>query len=168
MTPFLRRLGPALAGLAFLAVTGCELPGVAWLPDSSGIVFTENKGTRLVHYDLKKKARRVIVNDTGTRTTWPAVSPDGKQVAVARWTAIPGKASQLQVILYNLDGKEAHRSRAYAWRPLETQKVELGPTHLFWGRADKLLVWTGEETAIYDPFHATLVKGFATYSLLTC
>jgi hypothetical protein len=157
MTSSLSRLGPAAAALAFLAA-GCNMPGVAWLPDSSGFVFTEAKGARVVHYDVKKKARRVVVTDTGTRTIWPAVSPDGKQVAVARWAQFPDRTSQLQVTLYDLDGKMAHRSRAYPWSEARANQPEVGLTCLFWARADKLVVFTGEDTALYDPFQNTLVR----------
>src|SRR5262245_11506265 len=158
MVPLLRRLGPAVAGLAFLAAAGCAMPGLAWLPDSSGFIFTDKKGARVVHYDLKKKARRVVVADTSTRTVWPAVSPDGKQVAVARGEALASRPSQLQVTLYRLDGKGAHRSKGLPWKECQTNAGEVAPTFLFWARVDKVLVFTGEETAIYDPFHNTLVR----------
>ncbi len=53
--------------------SGCY-PGIAWLPDSSGFVYTGGKDERqLLLYDLKTKASRVVVADVGG-PAWPAVS----------------------------------------------------------------------------------------------
>src|SRR5262249_42323137 len=111
-----------------------------------------------VHYDLRKMARRVLVADTGTRTLSPAVSPDGKQVAVARWALTSDRSSQLQITVYHLDGKEAHRSRAYPWNFNGGDQAAPSPTSLFWPGADKIVVLAGQDTALYDPFQNTLVR----------
>jgi hypothetical protein len=70
----------AIVGLAVLA-SGC-VNGVGWLPNASGFVYPTNK-CQLVLFDLKTKAAKVLVADTGTNTYWPAVSPNGKRIAVA-------------------------------------------------------------------------------------
>src|SRR4051794_40833832 len=63
---------------------GC-IPGVGWLPDSSGFVYTGgNEKKQLLLFDVKKKTRTVLVNDVGG-PTWPAVSPDGKHIAVMQF-----------------------------------------------------------------------------------
>src|SRR5262249_30152201 len=91
------RLLLVAAALALTAGAGC-VPDVAWLPDSSGIVYTttdwpatdrdappKRPNGRLVHYDLAKKKSRTIA-ETGTDTIQPALSPDGKRAAVAGMT----------------------------------------------------------------------------------
>src|SRR5262249_59276197 len=60
--------------------------------------------------------------------------------------------------LCRLDGKVAHRWKVLPWKECQTNAGEVAPTFLFWARVDKVLVFTGEETAIYDPFHNTLVR----------
>src|SRR5262245_22533350 len=67
----------ALAAVA----SGC-VNGVGWLPDSSGFVYATDR-QQLVLFDLKTKSSEVLVANTGTNTYWPAVSPDGKRIAVA-------------------------------------------------------------------------------------
>src|SRR5437763_974416 len=79
-----------LAGVSLLLTltSGCY-PGIAWLPDSSGFVYTGGKdGRQLLLYELKKKASRVIVADAGG-PAWPAVSPDGKRIAVVHSKPVP-------------------------------------------------------------------------------
>jgi hypothetical protein len=141
--------------LALLAGTGCEVENVAWLPDSSGFVYTRN-GSQLIHYDLKTRTRRVVVKDTKTRTPWPAVSPDGKRVAVARSVSTFGKPDTLQVIVYSLSGKEQQRSATFhGGRGKARVNDGLNSTYLGWSPdGDKLLVYVWGEhgcwMAIYD------------------
>src|SRR5580658_1466530 len=82
--------------LASIASMGC-IPTVVWLPDSGGIIYTttdwpgldggsfipkELQG-RLIQYDLKTKSARTIAK-AETNTIQPALSPNGKRIAVAR------------------------------------------------------------------------------------
>jgi hypothetical protein len=122
-------------------VVGC-VPRVVWLPDSSGLVFTENKGKRLVRYDLKQKKKLVLVEDTGTRTVGPDVSPDGAQVAVARWKRKLDKAGKLQVVVYSIKGKEEWRSPDFDWEDSRVAEG-LGKTSVRWLAKDHLLVIAG-------------------------
>ena len=69
-----------LAGV-ILASAGC-VPGAAWLPDSSGLVYTSQKG-ELRLFDVAAGKVQVVAK-TDTQTIWPAVSPDGQRFAVAR------------------------------------------------------------------------------------
>ena len=105
-TPWLRRFLTSLALAAGLASSGC-VPGVGWLPDSSGIIYTGGKKyERLLHYDLAEGKPKVLVADTGAPTLWPAISPDGQKIAVAK-VSLEGKdRATVQVILYGRDGKE--------------------------------------------------------------
>src|SRR5262249_52509859 len=133
-TPWLRRFFTGLALAAGLASAGC-VPGVCWLPDSSGIIYTGGKKyDRLLQYDLAEGKPKVLVADTGAPTLWPAVSPDGRKIAVAR-VGIDGKdRATVQVILYGRDGKELKRSKVFPW--VETKK---GPGELAPGKEEKPL-----------------------------
>jgi hypothetical protein len=166
LAPHVRRLAAALALVAALGTTGC-VPGAAWLPDSSGILYTTGKEfTRLIHYDLAKKEQRVLVADTGAPTLWPAVSPDGKHVAVARLHVKENKGpATIQVIVYGLDGKEVRRSKVFPWadktKPGSPSDQWPGlPAQLFWGPKDKgILLSDGANNAgIYDPTEDRLIN----------
>ena len=118
-TPWLRRFFTGLALAAGLASAGC-VPGVGWLPDSSGIIYTGGKKyDRLLHYDLAEGKPKVLVADTGAPTMWPAISPDGRKIAVAK---------------VGIDGKELKRSKVFPW--VETNK---GPGELAQAKGDRPL-----------------------------
>jgi hypothetical protein len=112
---------------------GCVPDAVIWLPDSSGVIYTDKDGARLNHYDLGKKATRVICADTGTRTPWPAVSPDGSRVAVCRVVTIQPpnsktETTESQIIIYALDGTEVHRSRIHQAQEPSEANAKAGET----------------------------------------
>jgi hypothetical protein len=157
------RLLLVAAALALTAGAGC-VPDVAWLPDSSGIVYTttdwpaadrdapKRPNGRLVHYDLAKKTRRTIA-ETGTDTIQPALSPDGERVAVAGMTWESGKIPTLRVIVYDLAGKEVHRSKALLWgeEPQGDVGFEKYP-QLFWApQGNRVLVHANKHSGIYTP-----------------
>jgi hypothetical protein len=140
--------------------TGCYTE-VVWLPDSSGFIYTTPEG-RLVRYDVTTEKRQVLVADTGTKTTLPALNPEGKRVAVARLlgqskvrdAGVEVGLDTLEVIVYDLDGKELQHSPQAVWRKdgLYGRKGGHisnpdGYTVLLWGpkgNEDKL--------AIFEPF----------------
>jgi hypothetical protein len=142
---------------ATLSLCGC-INGVGWLPDSKGFVFTTDSGA-LVLFDLDKRAPRVLVADTKSNTYWPAVSPDGKQVAVARLDIDAAKKGHLQVLVYDLAGKLVHESPRFAWGQAAAGNVDSAntATQLFWEpQGKKVLVYgstraTHGVTGIYDP-----------------
>ena len=150
-----------LLSLTLLGVTGCGMPnGVVWLPDSSGIIYSDKEGSRLVQFDLAKQASRVVVGDTNTHTTWPGLRADGKRVAVAKVEEFKTKDSNrskfcTQVFIYELDGTLAKQSRVhesfrkYDEPSKETETVS-HPAALNWaGPEDKIIV-AGGQAAIYD------------------
>src|SRR5205085_11200293 len=128
-TSFPRRLALLAAALLPALAAGC-LPNATWLPDSTGFVYTGgDHKDKLYLYDLDKKAARVLV-EKGAGPAWPAVSPDGKRIAVALRTD-DGTNVNLEVIVFDRDGKELHRSDKMNWA-----KHQVGPDKLaaqaFW------------------------------------
>jgi hypothetical protein len=108
-----RRLAWLLLASSCLFAPGCEEN--VWLPDSSGFVFVRRDHC-LVHYDLATKTERVIVKhdwlcatDDSFVMDRPAVSPDGKQVALVRHTS-SRDAETAQILTYDLSGKPIHAS----------------------------------------------------------
>lgn len=175
-TPCSPRVRVATALLVLLANIGC-VPDVAWLPDSSGIIYTtthwqsqrssalpEERNGWLMHFDLAKRTpRRIAKTDTGTingseakiwnsATIQPAISADGKRIAVARLNVTQEQAPTLQVVVYDLRGKEVHRSKTFEWGK-KTKGVigREGYPQLFWApQGNKLLVQAAGTTGICD------------------
>jgi hypothetical protein len=151
----------ALAGLALAAGPGC-VPGVAWLPDSSGFIYSGgNNFQQIVHFDLASNKKHVLVADTKAPTMWPAVSPDGRRIAVARRTGEKKEASTLQVLLYDRRGKEVQRSKVFDWRKPIAGNF-LGPrggVQLFWSPdGGQLLIGADNTTGIYHLKKDHLIK----------
>lgn len=154
--PF-KHLWLALLG-GVLLLPGC-INGVSWLPDSSGFVYTTSKG-ELILFDLKSKSKKTLVANTKSNTYWPAVSRDGKRIACASLKHERGKQGKLQIVLFDLTGKEVHRSPTFAWGAAPDKDLgedDGNMTQLFWApEGDKILVYgsthgTHGTTGIYDP-----------------
>jgi hypothetical protein len=146
---------PRIAGLVLflLLIAGCDLKhdSVTWLPDSSGFVYTAGKGTQLHLYDVGKRASRSLVAGLDGRTPCPAVSPDGRQIAVA-CVRVKGNAGTIQVLRYDLTGKEQHRSRVLSWNNDEVEPTEVKDADLCWSPDGRKLLIVCPElgTAVYD------------------
>lgn len=136
-----------LFAILFL-LPGC-FPGIAWKPDSSGFVYTDKKGSRLLDFDLKTNKPRVLVADTGTHTSWPALSPDGKRIAVARHETRKGRTARAQVILYSAAGKEERRSTWFEFQTKPSNADNVEETVLIWGTPNRVLLLS-EGTNLYD------------------
>ena len=115
----------AFAGL-FLSQSGCW-PGIAWLPDSSGFYFTAGQShEKLMFFDVAAKKTRVVVADTKGHTLWPAVKPDGKEIAVARLLS-KQNGPAVQLAFFSPHGKELRVSKAF---PVETKSPWTSSTNL--------------------------------------
>jgi hypothetical protein len=131
-------------------LVGCR-PGVTWLPDGSGLLYTEKDGSRLVTYSITKKARRVVAADTGTNTLLPAVSPDGKYFAVGRAVANKNNPPSVQIFLFTADGAISKKTSVYAVGKSDPQLQagQLLNVVLAWGRQNTLLGCLGEVEATF-------------------
>ncbi|MFO0841971.1 MAG: hypothetical protein U0797_06155 [Gemmataceae bacterium] len=141
----LRRLIPVVV-LSFAA--GCG-HGVAWRADSSGFLYTDKGGSRVVAFDLKTKSSRPVVTDAETKTFLPGLSPDGKRLAVARLEHPKGAKPRLQVRIYSTEGKEERRS---TWSVREgdvSQADRLEEVYLYWTPQDRIIL-VAEGVCIYD------------------
>ncbi len=149
--PLPRRAFP-LALLAFaLASVGC-VPNVAWLPDSSGFVYTGGRGGKqLMAFDLAgKKARVLVADDVGPG--WPALSADGKRIALAQH-CVRGRVLSLTVHVFDRDGKRLHRSKELPWGKRLKSGGRQFPSvaQVAWSpRGDRLLLGDDAQTGIYD------------------
>jgi hypothetical protein len=124
---------------------------------------------QLVRYDVVTGKRQVLVADTGTLTALPAVSPDGKRVAVARLfnrakkdpdSLVSPAPDKLVVIVYDLEGKELHRSPELVWRKEGNYEAGCteGATALSWGpkgNEDKLAIFE----LSWEALHPELTSG---------
>lgn len=139
---------------------GC-VPNGVWLPDSSGYVYTAGKeGKQIMMVDIGRRQARVVVQNTGAATAVPAISPDGKQIAIAQHMVRPDEDNQVQVIVYDVAGKEVERSEKLSLdeKGSKEQQPKLHP-EVYWApQGDRLLLLAGNLPGIYDLKKKTLTK----------
>jgi len=128
-----------------------------WLPDSSGFVFIRSDHC-LVHFDLATKTERVIARHDWLCTDVdelpgdrPAVSPDGKQVAVVRHMS-SSRLETVQILAYDLSGKAAHVSPEIAL----PGHADLSPTPV---TKSGLAFWSPDGQRILFYVEARLARG---------
>src|SRR5262249_37309966 len=142
-----------------LLAAGCIPLGMVWLPDSSGFIYPAGQNAhQIMFYDAAKREHRVLIEDTGATTLFPGLSPDGKRIAVARIYLGEDNSEMAQVVIYDKDGKELHRSPETKWRQAQAQKKEENVgTIVFWDRAGKRVLFSAPfqgndvQTGLYDP-----------------
>jgi len=107
-----------LLAFVLFVLTGCfeeYIVNVAWLPDSSGIIFADKIGTQVVRYDLARRARKVLVQDTNRHAWQVAVNPEGTRFAYAKVIHSTRKDSDTSDLSYqvttgDLDGQKQKQS----------------------------------------------------------
>jgi hypothetical protein len=136
---------PALAALLGAASAGCIPPGIAWFPDSTGFVYTGGKDKKqLTVFELGQQKGRALPVTVGV-PAWPAVSPDGKRIAVAWALRDPDEKPHMTVMVVDRAGKVVHHSRDL------TDADVKGVLQVSWSpRGDKLLVCGPGWGRLYD------------------
>jgi hypothetical protein len=123
---------------------------VTWTPDSKGFYFTAGKDyKKLLYFDVAAKKARTVVADFNGMTHWPAVSPDGKRVAVVTFVRDDQKYGS-QVVVYDSAGRELQRSRL---APPATQPPKSVLVCLFWApkdQGDRILFQARNTCALVD------------------
>ncbi|MDB4671035.1 hypothetical protein OAF34_02775 [Pirellulaceae bacterium] len=137
-----------------IVASGCEVRDkVVWFPDSSGFIFTTGNGVSSIRlYDARKNQSRTIIEDSRANTPVPAVSPDGKSLAVVRIETRTGQKTA-QLFVYSLEGVRTHASKNYLWKKyagLSASRL-LVPSAVAWSRdGNHILIWEGATTGFYD------------------
>src|SRR5262249_28529009 len=140
-----------------LLTAGCIPLGMVWLPDSSGFIYPAGKqGEAIMFYDAAKREHHVLIEDTGATTLIPGLSPDGKQIAVARIRNGGLETEAADIVVYDKDGKESHRSPEFKWKPMAEKAEGKYGAMVFWDRAGKKVLFCAPlekdpQTGIYDP-----------------
>src|SRR5262249_42463899 len=89
-------------------------------------------------------------------TLIPGLSPDGKQIAVARIRNGGLETEAADIVVYDKDGKESHRSPEFKWKPMAEKAEGKYGAMVFWDRAGKKVLFCAPlekdpQTGIYDP-----------------
>jgi hypothetical protein len=108
-------LAAGLVALVSTLLSGC-IPAV-WLPDSSGFVFTRAKNFTTLEFCAVPSGECRTLAAVTAHTMWPAVSPDGARIALARITPTDDRTSMTcQLLFYDMNGQVVDRSDTYPWR----------------------------------------------------
>lgn len=144
--------------VGMISTVGC-VPGVTWLPDSSGLVYTNNKGELRILSATTGKTRRLAIKCNGT--IWPAVSPDGKRFASVDLQRVHTRGvgfeakfqTRIQINVHSPTGEQVHQSPVLDWGPerakgFYSEQVGKG-MQLFWSRADRILLSCENTAGLY-------------------
>ncbi|MHB1033322.1 MAG: TolB family protein [Pirellulales bacterium] len=124
---------------------GCVPEDLVWFPDSSGFVYSQSDSA-VVRFDLASRTRRVVVAEDWLRNAGqgrPAISPDGKQMALVRSTT-SRDVQLVEILTYDLAGKPAGPPRRFTWPGDALSHVESKTTlgWAFWSPdGQRLLVY---------------------------
>ncbi len=124
-------------------IAGCQVPREgAWLPDSSGFLFTDEDGS-VLRFDVATGERQTVVAQSPTRTRILAVDPSGKRFALVR--AVPqGTGDLVEVLFYDLQGKQVQKTEPVFWAAEDSNPPSTTPwqSGAVWSPKGKhLLIW---------------------------
>ncbi len=108
--------------LSTLVTPGC-VPA-AWLADSSGFVFTRGTNFRNLEFCPVPLGETRTLAVVTAHTSWPAISPDGARIALARIAPdASGKGMTCELQYFSLGGASlgqlVDHTEALPWRPLQ-------------------------------------------------
>jgi hypothetical protein len=137
----MRRKRALLLLVVLLVCSGC-IPAITWLPDSSGFVYTAGRhGNQLMYFDLAKKEPQTLVEGTKCETLRPAVSPDGKRIALAKITHVRNERDTWRILIYDLTGKLVHSSKVFSESGFIEDENRLENTsEVYWNSPDFILI----------------------------
>jgi hypothetical protein len=148
-----------IAALPLLA--GCEEEEIAWLPDSSGIVYRDSdKG--FSRYDLATKKTTQLLKDVSQEPHGLAISPQGDQFALAR-VSREEESRSLELVIYGMDGKEVQRSKPIklAKGMSENESTDSG---LEWTINGQLVVYRDQELLGFYDLKAQSFQAISGYN----
>jgi WD40 repeat protein len=161
------RLFAALGIVLVPLATGCHPNQVVWLPDSSGFIYSADDGSgRISHYDVGSKKRKVIITDKeAAGVALPAISPDGKRVALCRCKSERSEArdetsGEIEIVIYDFIGKLVQRSKVERWGKSDPEKLEPQCVWLEWSPDGATIggFAFGADTFLYDVKKDTIVR----------
>lgn len=156
------RLGLVVLAL-FPCFLGCEDEEVAWLPDSSGLIF-RNEAKGWTRYDLKKQAGEQILQPTEPAQQGLAISPKGDQFALGSVTGKDGQA-RLQITIYSRTGEVVHKSSNYVVGKYDMEPAPDG-VWLEWSSSGRIAAFTDVGgIGLYDPRTSQMrvLKDYTSY-----
>lgn len=128
---------------------GCEDEEMAWMPDSSALVYRdENKGWS--RYDLKTKSAEQVLKATTQGSQGIAISPRGDQFVVGTITATKDQKLELQLTIYSRAGDMVQESIRYDIGKFDTDYVPDG-SWIEWSTSGRIAVFAGTGIGLYDP-----------------
>jgi len=137
----MRRKTALLLLVVLLVCSGC-IPSITWLPDSSGFVYTAGRhGEQLMYFNLAKKEPQTLVEDTKCETLRPAVSPDGKRIALAKITHVRNEPDQWQILVFDLMGELVQSSRVFSEKGFVKDEIRFEQmVEVFWSSPNFILI----------------------------
>ena len=151
MRPRNRYLLPLLAVALFAAfplLFVCCTP--TWFPDSETYVDVNPAG-QVMLCNLRTKTRRILTTSNNSPMAKVAVRSDGKGIVLGRTIPL-SKPPKLQVVAYDLDGNETHKSTEIeipqaGTAPLGVTQTYLSPDNRY---SVSFVVAATQSAIIYD------------------
>jgi hypothetical protein len=137
-----RRTAGVVLVLGTICLAGCLPDRLIWLPDSSGFIVTAGKDrSKVVRYDVRQRALRVIADRPSQKTVTPGLSPDGKQIALARIERTKIRQT-VQVVLLSQRGEVIHESEVFPFGDgnKDVKDTELRQAAVEWSPRDERLL----------------------------